>query len=510
VGTSRLWRQRLDAERAEAIEGTDDARLPAWKQTRNVLSFFSRGRLRLLALTDRTIKDAADAPAPAGATWLRDGSLLFVPRPGPIKRLLDGRIDDATRLARGDSAHMFPGTVDRGLDFTYVAVRDDGQRVLRLSSGGHETDLGTTSAHGALVDDWLLLVKDNTVLADHREPEGRMAGSDLPLLLNVGTTRQGRGLLVASRDVLLHAPAGDRPLRLVWLDMRGRQLGAVADAGDYWQVRLSPDDRRVAVTTRDPLLGSLDVLTMAVDATSPALRLTTALAADSDPVWSPDARRLLFRTMQRGRPEIVITTASLTPSADTENVARPAKTNGEVPTDWRAGDMLIQRRSSAGFDLVLVNDASGDAQSVADSPFNETDGRWSPDGRWIAFVSDEPGRSDIYVRGSGETASAPQRVSTGGGTHPRWARDGRGLLFLRGSTVMRADMVGGGNRFGPPRPLFEATGLRDFDVAHRSDRLVALIPVQTDPVDAVSVILNWRSLAEAERQRSQKPVPPKF
>jgi hypothetical protein len=127
---------------------------------------------------------------------------------------------------------------------------------------------------------------------------------------------------------------------------------------------------------------------------------------------------------------------------------------------------------------------------IAKTPFNETDGRWSPDGRWIAYVSDEPGRPEIFVMAGGE----PQRVSSGGGTTPRWTGDSRTLLFLRGSTIMRADRDPAGSRFGSPRPLFDAPGIRDFDVAHRGDRILALLPVQIEPVSSVPVILNWRFL----------------
>ena len=155
--------------------------------------------------------------------------------------------------------------------------------------------------------------------------------------------------------------------------------------------------------------------------------------------------------------------------------------------------MLLQRRGKSGFDLIRMNEATGAVTVITDSPFNETDARWSPDGQSIAFVSDEPGRPDIYVM---DGRNERRRVSLGGGTHPRWRRDGRALLFLRGSTVMRSARTG--STFEPPEPLFDVPGIRDFDTAHRSDRIIALLPAQSERVDNVSVLLNWRSLLPSD------------
>jgi dipeptidyl aminopeptidase/acylaminoacyl peptidase len=491
AGASQLWRRRLDAERTDAIPRTENAQQPAWKQTGNVLSFFADRRLKLLNLRSGAIGDLAGAPMPAGATWLADGSLLFVPGPGPIRRQLKGQTGDATRLAPGDVAHLFPSAVGSTQDFVYVAVRDDGRRVVRLNSNGADRDLGTTSAHALLAGpdrNWLLTVRDTTLMADRLNEDGSsLTGLDVPLALDVGTTRSGRGLFAATSDVLVYANAAERARRIIWLDMQGTPAGTVADAGDYWQVRLAPDDSRLAVTARDPLLRSLDVLMIPVSTALPSLRLTTSVAADTDPVWSRDGREIAFRSMQRGRPEVLATPAAL--SDGNGEPARPLRTDGEVPTDWRGTELLVQRRSNVGFDLIRVNLANGEAQPIAATPFNETDARWSPDGQWIAYVSDEPGQPDIYLtNGRGER----QRASLGGGTRPRWTADGQALLFLRGSTVMR--VVRSAGRFGAPEPLFELPGVRDFDTAHRSNRIVALLPAQSESVDSVSVVLNWQSL----------------
>jgi len=205
---------------------------------------------------------------------------------------------------------------------------------------------------------------------------------------------------------------------------------------------------------------------------------------------------------------LLATPSAINQASGDQNPARPLKAAGDVANDWRGTELLVQRRGEAGFDLIRTSESSGTTVVVAETPFNETEGRWSPDGRWIAYVSDEPGRPDIYV----QEGNTRHRLSFGGGTHPRWTRDSRSVLFLRGSAVMRADLDTSGARFQSPRPLFEAPGIRDFDVAHRSDRVLALLPVQLEPVTSVPVLLNWRSLlrsgqSERPRGRNQRPAP---
>ena len=135
---------------------------------------------------------------------------------------------------------------------------------------------------------------------------------------------------------------------------------------------------------------------------------------------------------------------------------------------------------------------TGASGPVLNSGFNETDARWSPDRHWMTYVSDDSGQSDIYAR---RDDGMRVRVSSGGGVRPRWSRDGRTLFFLRGSQMMRADLAAGDvPRFTPPRVLFDVRGIVDFDVAHGSDRFLAIVPVGTELTAPVGGLLNWASL----------------
>jgi Tol biopolymer transport system component len=212
--------------------------------------------------------------------------------------------------------------------------------------------------------------------------------------------------------------------------------------------------------------------------------VTLALAADTDPVWSPDGLRLLFRSLGGGRPNLY--TKRIGGEAAGGDDSALTSDLDEIPTDWAGARILFHARGTASADVFALDTATGAFAPLLDGPFDETGAQVAPDGRWIAFVSDESGRPDVYVR---TPDGGRVRVSFAGGTRPRWTADGTGLLFVRGRQIMRADRDG--SRFGVARALFDAPGLRDFDTAHRGNRLLAILPVDGgDPPD-VTAVVNW-------------------
>jgi eukaryotic-like serine/threonine-protein kinase len=489
-GTAALWRRALDSERADPIAGTDGAQLPAWKPTGNVVSFFSSGRLKQVSLADGEVRDLTVASAALGASWLPDGSLLFAADPrGPIRRLLNGTINDATKLQNGDRAHAFPLSAGDTGSFVYTATLNDGRRIIRLAQAGTDLDLVTTTGHGQLVDDTLLYVRDGVLLGQRLDPETwQVSGRAVPVALSVGSDANGRSYFTASRRVLMTAPGILRRYQLTWFPLPGGSGTRTREPGDFWQVRLSSDDRYAALTQTTPLVRTLDVVVAPMSETGYNEPLTRAVAPDSDPVWSPDGRRLVFRSLQDGPARLYTHAAH---DQDAEDVIIPMSQTDETPTDWRDGRIIVQAPGPKGdLDLWSVNEHTGAREAIANTGFNETDARLSPDGRWLAYVSDESGQPDVYAAPWPRGPRA--RVSFAGGTRPRWSRDGRALLFLRGTQISRADLTGAA--FTTPRPILDVPGVRDFDVAHRREAVLALLPEESSTRATASVIVDWQTL----------------
>ena len=495
-GRAQLWRRPLDTERAEPIAGTEGGRTPAWSADGRTLAFLAAGRLKTIARTGGEVRDRGAAQDGRGVAALDDGSLVFAAAAGgTLTRLRDGASVAATRLQPGDREHAWPARAPGG--FVYVAVRGDGRRVMRLDRGGATRDLGTTDGHALVAGSILLHVRGGALLAQRLDDSGAPAGRAVALATDVGTA-SGRSLVAASSRLLLLAAAATRARELVWLEADGTRGPAASERGDYWQVRVSPDDRAAAVTMLEPQLRTLDVFLQPLVPGAVATGLSLALAADTDPVWSPDGRRVMFRSLLDGQPQL-LSRAAGTPGAEVEPVFRSG--TDAVPTDWRGtgttSEVLFHGPGArADTDVILLRHPSHTARTIAGSGFNESDGRWSPDLRWLAYVSDEFGQPDVFVQRW--PAGGRVRVTAAGGLRPRWGAEPGALYFLRGDAIARVTVSDGDTpSVSAPADVARVPGIRDFDAAHRSRRLLAVLPGSgARPVDARALV-DWQTAVPA-------------
>ncbi len=505
-GITQLWRRSFAGDRAQPIQGTESARHPAWivgaralaagQTGRGEVSFFAGDVLKRTTL-EGMVADVATTSSAAGAAWFEDGTVLVGHARGPVERWRNGQAAPASRLQEGDVGHRFPWRID-DLTWLYLAERTNGRRVVRIVRNGAERDVADTDGHAMAAAGWLVYPRSGALLAQALNGDGATTGRSRPLVVGVGVSGEGRTFAaISSRVAIFSAPSGQQH-RLQWFDGSGTALAIASEPGDYWQVRLSPDDRQAAVTMLEPLLRTLDVYVLRNGSGAP-VPVTLGLAADTDPVWSPDGGTLLFRSVRNGQARLFTREVGRAGAAEApvlEAAADAAYANA-VPSEWsRSGGILFSATSASrpNTDVFRVPVEPREPAAAVATGFNESAARLSPDGRWVAYVTDESGQEDVYVSGWPQGPRA--RVSQAGGSRPRWS--GTSLFFQRGDEVLRASrQPGAAPIFDVPRRVLSLPGLRDFDVAHTGDRLLVIVPAASARPPDVGALVDWQSTLAA-------------
>src|SRR3990172_8928900 len=259
-----------------------------------------------------------------------------------------------------------------------------------------------------------------------------LSGEPFPLAERVGSfTAIGKAhFSVAENGVLAYHAHVTEDALPVWLDREGNRLGALGSPGDYGTLTLSPDDQRLAFSRIDPQTGAQDVWLVDLSQGTTS-RFTSNPAADFFPVWSPDGNRIVFSsTRVAGGNDLFRKMSS--GAGEEELLLRSGATN--VATDWSADGRFILYQAldpRTNYDLwALPVEADRKPIVLLQTAFSEGEGRLSPDGRWLAYTSDESGRPEVYVRAFLRPGGS-QLISTSGGRQPMWRRkDGKELFYI--------------------------------------------------------------------------------
>ena len=477
----------------------------------------------------QTVADALDG---RGGTWSRDGEIVF-------SRALDdglyrvrasgGEVTEVTKLDRTrQNSHRWPQFLPDGRHLIYLARSSvaEHQGVYVGAVGSSNWKLLVRTPLSALVAGatpdaksggegaHLLFIRDRMLVAQRLDLDRlELTGAPSPIAESVGTAQNRVLFSVAGNSALAYVPEADAEdtTRPIWFDRNGKaQSAPVPTPGTT--PRLSRDDKQIAVTRIDPESGAGDI--WLDDRVRGVIRLTSDPAFEWIPVWSPDGTRVAFGSNRSGTMDLYEKSVS---GSEPERLLM-ASDKLKIATDWsRDGKfLLVQQAGPAnGWDIwVLPLTGAKRAFPLLDSRFNELHGVLSPDGRWLAYVSDETGTSQVYVKefsgdpSEGRNASAPrvkQSVSAAGGSHPRWRSDGEELFFLSGDRKLVAVPVKAGRTFttGVPAPLFPVpigdpySAAPLFDVSSDGKRFVVMAPSKEPSPALVTLILNWtRALKE--------------
>jgi Tol biopolymer transport system component len=527
-GRNLIWIRALDALEARPLPGTEDAFTPPvfWSPDSRFIAFQTAGKLKKINISGGPPQTICEIQALVlGGAWSREDVIIFgtdgpgimqVPAAGGVATLL-------TTIAGSDEIHVFPSFLPDGRHFVYLrAPENPGILVGSLNVKPEQqsrTPLLTTSVMPVYAPSTdpalgrLLFMRESTLMAQSFDV-GRLelVGEPVPVADRVGTVFLSASFSASANDVLAYrVRGGTTTTKLTWFDRTGKVLGRVrdSDAGSYTytDVALSPDGSRVATTLYDPSVpGQSEAIWLLELARSVSARLTFDTSPDIAPVWSPDGRRIAFMGYRAGGLGLYQKAAS---GAEKEEVLLPPTNSFKLPNDWsRSGQFLLYNvqdpKSNADlWVLPLTADGhpSGAPTPFANTKFDEQQGQFSPDGHWIAYVSDESGRPEIHVQPFPVTSGGGSKIqiSRDGGNQPRWQRDGKELFYLSLDSKMMAVDVGSGTEFkaGVPKVLFQAPILNDdaalnslhWDVSADGKRF--LVDTVSSSSEPLIVVLNW-------------------
>jgi Tol biopolymer transport system component len=504
-GNSLLWVRSFDTLAAQELAGTEGASSPFWSPDSRSLGFFAGGKLKKIDVAGGPPITLCDAPSSRGGSWSRDGIIVFNPNNNVALQKVPaagGTPGAATVLGQGENAHRRPFFLPDGRHFLYSAAAAAGLSIYvgSLDSTDRKLLTAADANNAAYSQGHLLFLRETTLMAQPFDAQRlELTGEAFPIAEQIqrSSTTPPNGFFSASENGVLayQTGTGAGGSQLAWFDRSGKQVGTLGDVAPYGDLELAPDGRRASVSI---LVGSgaRDIWLYDLER-GLRTRFTFDPANEWSSIWSPDGSRVVFNSIRKGVGDLYQKPSS---GAGAEEMLFEDKLS-KYPVSWSPDGRSILFRSiggPAGDDLFILP-LTGDKKPVpfVNTQFREAFGQFSPDGRWVAYSSNESGRTEVYVApfpGPG----GKWQISTAGGDNPRWRRDGTELFFVSlDSKLMAAAVNGRGSDFqvGAVKPLFQTravVGLRyPYGVSLDGQRfLINTQPEQTSSAP-ITVVLNW-------------------
>jgi serine/threonine protein kinase/Tol biopolymer transport system component len=528
-GSTRLWIRTMDSLEVRPIPGSETnntAPPPFWSPDGRFVAFDAGGKLKKVDVSGGLPQTLCELPlgtVAVGGSWNRDGDIIVGNFGGLLHcRETGGAVTSITTLdpSRKEEFHLLPTFLPDGQHFVYLRVSPSAPEASGTYIGTLDAEPEAQSAerlmpyavgmtYAAAVDSGpgrLLFLREGTLMAQPFDATRlALAGEPVPVAERVGSFRDGAFFSASANGVLVYRNA-DTDSQLTWFDRQGAVSGLVSQPGGFRGVALSPDGARAVASRTNPLDATkADLWLFDFSRGSAATRLTLGTGLSEFPVWSRDGTRIAF-TFNNSSLRHLLASGE----GDEEELLRSQSTGALWATSWSPdGRVLLY----AGYVASVLSPGNIDLSVIQSSDrkpvpflrdarrFSEDQGQFSPNGRWVAYVSNESGQSEVYVReftadfSSGSASiGGSVLVSRGGGTAPRWSGNGREIFYLAPNGKMMAVAVGPGRTFGSktPTPLFQTpSGTIVGDISADAKRFLLIAPVGPSASAPFTVVLNW-------------------
>jgi len=507
---SFLYLRSLREESSRKLPGTEDAYYPFWSPDNKTIAFFIRGKLKKIDVVGGSPLTICDAGFGRGGTWNSSGVILFAPTQGSgLSRVnaTGGEVTPVTVLdtTKGDNTHRWAHFLPDGEHYLYLVRSSRGENtdnavihIGSLDSTGSRK-LMTVNSNVEYGDGYLFFLLERTLMAQRFDIEAlALVGDPFAITENVTYSRNfNRGVFSVSFDgrVVFRPGEGWRGSSIKWYDRAGRETGGIQEPGRYINIRLSPDGKKLAVEERDDAGGNIDIWMQDLERGVKS-RLTFNAAPDRVPVWTPDGKQIIFTSTREGKTSFFKKNAEGIGAAEAIYSSDIYKRPYSIARDGRY--LVFYQKKPNGLDDLYALPLTGKPEpvEVLKDDFDKDTPVFSPDGKWIAYDSDESGTYSVYIIPFPPTGGRWQ-VTAQEAANPVWSKDGKELFFLSGENELMVSKISaeaGVLRVGNPERLF-STSFRGsespYDVSPDGKRIIAIASERDDETASLTMIMNW-------------------
>jgi serine/threonine-protein kinase len=506
---TQLFMRTLDQLEPSPIAGTEDGTSPFFSPGGDWLGFSAEGKLKKLDLTGGTPLTVGDSPIPRGASWgegettifapLTTGGLVIISASEPQPEILSSPDVEA-----GEKSHRWPDLLPNNRAVIFTAWTSEGFDIecIDMESGERKSLVREGTYARYVPTGHLVFVRSNALWAVPFDSERlEVTGPAVSVVDNVLADPLTGGALysIDQNGLLVYAPGGSESYagggtgRLLWANRQGvPRPVAEAQRRSFQLPRLSPDGRRLIVTIAEEDDTNLWILELD---RGPLGKLTFK-GSNGAAVWSPDGRSIAFNSDRDG--SFNLYRMATDGSGQVERLT--TSDNVQIPTSWSPDGRtlaFVELSPTTGFDIwILPMEGKSTPQDFLRAPFSETGATFSPNGKWIAYVSDETGRSEVYVKGYPEGGKWP--VSTEGGDEPVWAPHGRELFYRNQEWMMGVSLETEPQfSLGKPTLLFETAwaddgeGIANYDISKNGQEFIMIRSEEESAATRLIFVLNW-------------------